>query len=107
MAIKQLTAIERQKKTQETEGLLLLDVREPFEYQHANINGSVLMPMNQIQQRLNELNPEQQTVVICHHGIRSQQVAEFLEYSGFTRLYNLTGGIESWSLQCDDSVARY
>ncbi len=57
MAIKQLTAIELQKKTQETEGLLLLDVREPFEYQYANIAGSVLMPMNQIQQRLNELDP--------------------------------------------------
>ena len=107
MAIIQLTATELQKKIQVTENLLLLDVREPFEYQYAKITGSVLIPINKIQQRLNELNPQQQTVVICHHGIRSQQVAEFLDYSEFTQLYNLIGGIDSWSLECDALVARY
>lgn len=107
MGIKQITATELQIKIQEAEDLLLLDVREPYEYQFANIGGSVLIPMNQIQQRLKELNPELPTVVICHHGIRSQQVAEFLVHSEFTQLYNLIGGIDSWSLECDASVPRY
>lgn len=107
MGIKQITATELQKKIQEAEDMLLLDVREPFEYQYASIAGSVLIPMNQIQQRLKELNPELPTVVICHHGMRSQQVAEFLAHSEFTQLYNLIGGIDSWSLERDVSVPRY
>ena len=107
MTIQQITATQLQKKITDSEELLLLDVREPYEYQHAHISGSILMPMNQIQQRLSELNPDQETVVICHHGMRSQQVAEFLEYSGFSNIINLIGGIDSWSIDCDDSVARY
>jgi len=89
------------------EPMLLLDVREPAEYQYARIDNSVLIPLNQIPQRLHELDPLGEIVVICHHGMRSQKAAEFLVQSGFTNIANLTGGIDAWSCYCDSSVPRY
>jgi len=105
--IKQITASELQKKVQDTDDLFLRDVREPFEIKYGNIPGSVLVPVNQIQQKLSELQADHEIVVICHHGVRSQMVAGFLEHSGFTRIYNLIGGIDAWSQEVDSSVPRY
>jgi rhodanese-related sulfurtransferase len=107
MTIKHLTATELKNKIQQGDPLFLLDVREPHEFKYANIANSVLIPLNQIPQRLAELDPEQEIVVICHHGMRSQQAANFLEGSGFKYITNLKGGIDAWSLECDSSVARY
>lgn len=107
MPIKQLSAIELKNKLQEKEPLFLLDVREPFEFAHARIDGSVLIPLNQIPQRLRELDFDQEIVVICHHGIRSMQAANFLTQVGFKKIINLVGGIDAWSLECDSTVARY
>lgn len=107
MPIKQLTAPELQAKLAQQEPLLLLDVRETFEYNYARIEGSVLIPLNQIPQRIAELDSEQPIVLICHHGMRSQQAANFLDHHGFQNLANLVGGIDAWSCQCDPSVARY
>ena len=86
---------------------LLLDVREPWEYQTCRIEGSTLVPMNAIAARAQELDPETETVVICHHGARSYQVAMFLEHSGFSRLYNLQGGVSAWADQVEPGMARY
>ena len=107
MPIKQLTAIELKTKMQDKESLFLLDVREPFEFAHARIEGSVPIPLDQIPARLKELDMDQEIVVICHHGMRSMQAANFLTQVGFDNISNLVGGIDAWSLQCDSSVARY
>ena len=108
MTVKQIKASELQKIIQlEESSPVLLDVREPFEYQMANIDNSVLIPLGQIQQRMNELDPKKEIIVICHHGMRSQQVADYLVCCGFTNVSNLDGGIDAWSIQCDPEVPRY
>lgn len=107
MAIKQLSATELKTRIENQEALFLLDVREPGEFQYARIKNSVLIPLGQIAERLDEVDKQQAIVVICHHGFRSQQVALFLEHSGYPDIANLTGGIDAWSVFCDESVPRY
>ncbi len=86
---------------------LLLDVREPWEHQTAHIENSMLVPMNTVPARLAELDPEADTVVICHHGSRSAQVAMFLERNGFTNVFNLAGGVDGWARQVAPDMATY
>lgn len=86
---------------------LLLDVRQPWEYQTCRIEGSTLAPMNTIPARAQELDPGTETVVICHHGARSYQVALFLERNGFSKLYNLQGGVNAWADQVEPGMPRY
>ena len=86
---------------------LLLDVREPWEYNICHLDGSQLLPMGQIQQKLEQLDPQRETVVICHHGIRSRQVAMYLEYQGFSNVINLAGGLDAWAREVDINMATY
>ncbi len=86
---------------------LLLDVREPWEYHHCHIDGSRLIPMGQIPTASRDLDPDQEIVVICHHGVRSQQVCGFLDRSGFKNVVNLTGGIDAWAREVDPAMATY
>jgi rhodanese-related sulfurtransferase len=86
---------------------LLLDVREPWEYEICRIPGSQLVPMGQIVASLGRLDPARETVVICHHGIRSQQVARYLDHQGFERVVNLSGGVEAWARQVDPTMPNY
>ena len=86
---------------------LLLDVREPWEFQTCHIAGSNAMPMRTIPARLAELDDGQPVVCICHHGARSMQVANFLEQNGFAEVINLTGGVHAWALQVDNSMPTY
>ena len=86
---------------------VLLDVREPWEFQTCHIAGSQLIPMNAIPARYPELNQELPIVCICHHGARSMSVAGFLEKNGFTNITNLTGGIHAWALQVDPAIPTY
>ena len=88
-------------------GLVLIDVREPWEYELARIEGTRLIPLGELTRRWEELDPEAETVLICHHGYRSMQAAMFLASRDFERLVNLRGGIEAWSVQVDPSVPRY
>ena len=69
--------------------------------------GSRHIPLGQLPARLGELDKEQEIVVICHHGMRSQQACVYLQHAGFSRLYNLQGGIDAWSVACDPSIRRY
>jgi adenylyltransferase/sulfurtransferase len=85
----------------------LLDVREPFEYQIAALAGAVLIPMGELARRQQELDPDDEIVVYCHHGIRSANVTSFLRHHGFARACNLQGGIDRWATQVDPSMARY
>jgi rhodanese-related sulfurtransferase len=88
---------------------LLLDVREPWEYQTCHLQSSQLIPMREIPHAVEngDLNPEQEIVVICHHGIRSRQVAYYLEHQGFDKVINLEGGVEAWADQIDPAMPRY
>ena len=86
---------------------LLLDVRESWEVELCAIAGSRHLPMAAVPPRVNELDPGQATVVICHHGGRSAQVAYFLERSGFNDIYNLSGGINAWSQAVDPTLPCY
>ena len=86
---------------------LLLDVREPWEFDKAHIKDSRLIPMRSIPQQAHELDPEQETVVICHHGIRSRMVCLFLENQGFSNVINLKGGVEAWAHDVDHQMPTY
>ncbi|MBI5460830.1 MAG: sulfurtransferase [Gammaproteobacteria bacterium] len=87
---------------------LLLDVREPWEFQHCRIEGSQLMPMGNVRSEAPELDPDREIVVICHHGIRSFSVARFLENElGFTNVINLTGGVAAWAREVDRDMPTY
>ena len=107
MSVRQISATALRDKLQNNPRPFLLDVREPHEFRYARIEGSTLVPLNQIPERLQELDRSREIVVICHHGVRSQQAAFFLEHQGFERILNLTGGIDAWSRECDPSVPRY
>jgi rhodanese-related sulfurtransferase len=86
---------------------LLLDVREPWEFEKCHLAGSMLVPMRQIPYALEELDQNQEIVVICHHGIRSRQVAYYLEQQGFDKVINLEGGVEAWAQDIDPTMKRY
>lgn len=85
----------------------LLDVREAWEFERCSIAGSQLMPMASVPMRAEELDPDEPTVVICHHGGRSMQVAFFLERHGLTKVFNLAGGVAGWAEQVDPTMPRY
>ncbi len=84
----------------------LLDVREPWEFELARIGGSKLIPMGELSERVSELDPAAETVVICHHGSRSAYVTQALERAGFAKVLNLEGGLDAYS-DVDASVPRY
>lgn len=86
---------------------LLLDVREPWEFQTCSIAGSRLVPMREIPARKDELDSGAEVVVICHHGSRSMQVGLFLEKNGFGKVHNLAGGVDSWAKTVDPSMPVY
>lgn len=86
---------------------VLLDVREPWEFETCRIKDSMPLPMRTIPARLGELDEDAPIVCICHHGARSMQVAHFLEQHGFTEVMNLTGGVDAWSRQVDPTMPRY
>ncbi|MGQ9684862.1 MAG: rhodanese-like domain-containing protein [Thiobacillaceae bacterium] len=86
---------------------LLLDVREPWEFERCHIDGALSVPMNGIPARLDELPRDREIVVICHHGVRSFHVARFLDHNGFTRIINLTGGVDAWAKEVDPTMPTY
>jgi rhodanese-related sulfurtransferase len=85
---------------------VLLDVREPWEFELARIEASKLIPMSLLEDRFAELDPDAETVVICHHGHRSAYVAQALGRAGFQNVLNLEGGLDAYS-SVDESVPRY
>jgi len=89
------------------ESVFVLDVREPVEIAIAPFPGAIHIPMGDIPSRLTELDPEREIVMVCHHGVRSAQVAMYLARMGFERILNLAGGIDAWSESADPSTPRY
>jgi rhodanese-related sulfurtransferase len=86
---------------------VMLDVREPWEFQLNHIEGSIHIPMALIPARLEDLDPASEMVVICHHGARSFQAASFLEQRGFDNLYNLESGVDGWAKTVDPTMPTY
>lgn len=86
---------------------ILLDVREIAEIQVCQIPNSVHMPMHAVPDRFNELDKKIPIVCICHHGMRSMQVARYLKQNGFDQVINLTGGIHAWATQVDQTMRTY
>ena len=103
--MQQLSPQQLQQKI--ADGCLLLDVRGEDELAIASLPGAIHIPLHQLQSRVTELNPLAATAVLCHHGMRSEQAARFLERSGFATVFNLAGGIDAWSLQIDPALPRY
>lgn len=89
------------------ESPVLLDVREEWEFEICNIEGSMHVPMSQVVSNMESLDKDAETVVICHHGTRSQQVAQYLESQGFSRIANLEGGIDAWAKSVDPDMEQY
>jgi rhodanese-related sulfurtransferase len=86
---------------------LVVDVREPEEYELARVEGARLLPLSLFNEWAPSLDPERETVFMCHHGIRSAQVCAWLARQGFEKLHNLAGGIDRWSADVDPTVPRY
>ena len=87
--------------------LVLVDVREEWEYSLAKLGGSILIPLGTLPQSLAQLNRESEIIAICHHGMRSADATNFLVQQGFPNVKNLVGGIDAWSTQVDGTVPRY
>jgi len=92
---------------QATQAPLLLDVREPWEFERCHITNSKLVPMRQIPSVLQDLDPDDEIVVICHHGIRSRAVANYLAQNDYTKVINLSTGIDGWAKDIDTSMPIY
>ncbi len=96
-----------QAQAMQAQGALIVDVREPWEVQLAAIDGALNIPMQTIPEAIAALQRDQALLLLCHHGMRSMNVARFLEQQGFDGLFNVTGGIDAWSRQVNPAVARY
>jgi adenylyltransferase/sulfurtransferase len=106
-AVASLSVQELKQKMDAREPFTLIDVREPWEYEIAQIAGSRLIPLGELPERITELPREGVLVIQCHSGVRSEEGARLLQTAGFANVYNLEGGIEAWSRDVDRTVPRY
>ena len=102
-----IEATEVKTKQDRGDKFVLVDVREPHEFQIARIPGSVLIPLGELPKRLNELNPADEIVMHCKMGGRSAKAVDLLRQNGFTKVRNMKGGILAWSEKVDPSVPKY
>ena len=105
MSVPEITAKELKRRLDAGETITVLDVREPHEYQAGHIS-ELHIPMGEIPARMHELDPSQELVVYCRSGNRSGRVVEFLQSSGFDRVWNLKGGITAWVQEMGPKTAR-
>ena len=103
----EISVAELQKKKNAGEDFLLIDVREPWEYETCRIEGAQLIPMRTIPSNLQKLDVDQDVICYCHHGQRSLDVAAWLRAQGVEQAQSLAGGIDRWSLEIDPKVPRY
>lgn len=109
MAIRQLRAAELSARLRDASAPApqLLDVREPWEVALGALPGAVSIPMGQVPARLDEIEPDRPVVCVCHHGVRSLQVAIFLRRHGFADVSNLAGGVDAWAREVDPAFPIY
>jgi sulfur-carrier protein adenylyltransferase/sulfurtransferase len=106
-AIRDVTPRELAERLRRGDAIDLIDVREPYEWRMARIDGARLIPLGRIGASVTELPRDRDIVLYCHHGMRSQAAGEHLVAQGFDRVWNLTGGIDRWSEEVDASVPTY
>ena len=106
-SIPTLSVDELNHKMSQRHDMVILDVREPFEFEIARIEGARLIPLGQLPDRLNELETEQEIVAVCKSGVRSAHAVELLQRNGFNRSFNLAGGVDAWADQIDPSMQKY
>jgi rhodanese-related sulfurtransferase len=94
------------KKMLKNNEVVLLDVREPYEIEICNIKGSLYIPMNEIPQNIDQLDKEKRYAVMCHSGVRSLYVSNYLNSLGYSTL-NVIGGIDRWATDVDKNMKRY
>lgn len=107
MSFASITPAEFAARRTAGESLTLIDVREIPEWEAASVEGARLYPMSRFPDWIPELNPSDEIVVMCRHGIRSAQICSYLVQSGFSSVWNLSGGIDAWSRELDPSIPRY
>jgi rhodanese-related sulfurtransferase len=107
MLYESISPTELNERLKNGEKVNLIDVREVWEYETAHLEGAKLLPLSQFNEWIDGLNPEEEIVVMCHHGIRSANVCMFLLRNGFEKVFNLDGGIDLWSKEVDESVPLY
>ncbi len=103
----EISVVELKQKIDRGDKFMLLDVREPHEWQIAKIPGATLIPLGDLPKRVNELDTAQEIVAQCRSGVRSGKACDFLRQAGFKKVKNLTGGILAWSDQVDPTVPKY
>jgi rhodanese-related sulfurtransferase len=104
----EITPEEVKTKMDQGEKFTLVDVREPWEFETASMDGAKLIPMGDIPARAHqELDPEDHIVVVCHHGVRSMNVTAWLRQQGFEKSQSMRGGIDAWARQVDGNVPVY
>jgi sulfur-carrier protein adenylyltransferase/sulfurtransferase len=106
-SVPEISVQELKAKMDAREAFDLIDVREPFEFEIARIDGAKLIPLGEIPERADELHREQTLIVHCHSGRRSAQAVRLLKQRGFANVYNLEGGIDAWSDFIDPTVPKY
>jgi rhodanese-related sulfurtransferase len=104
---KRLSPVELSERIARGEGPNVVDVREPVEYEIARIEGATLLPLSRFHEWAGGLNPEDELIFMCHHGVRSAQVCAVLARAGFANVWNLEGGIDRWSREVDSAVPLY
>jgi rhodanese-related sulfurtransferase len=102
-----ITVQELKQKLDQGEKITLIDVREPWEYNIARIEGAQLVPLGTLGSEYKKLDPNSEIVIHCHMGMRSMDATQFLLQQGFKNVKNLTGGINAWSMQIDPSIPKY
>lgn len=103
----EITADELKGRLDRGEGVTLVDVREHYEHRIVHFSGSVLIPMGEVMARQQELDPDQELIIYCHHGIRSIKVAAYLRHEGFEKARSLRGGIDEWAKRIEPGMATY
>jgi rhodanese-related sulfurtransferase len=107
MPVKEIPPQELKRRQDSGEPLRLIDVREPWEVAIASVPGAVNIPLNELPQRLQELDPQADIVVMCKVGGRSARAAAFLQTRGFLHVANLAGGIDAWTQDIDPTLQSY
>ena len=107
MGYQTMTPAESEARRARGEDLLLIDVREPEEFELARVPDAQLLPLSRFHDWAPALDPSRETVIMCHHGIRSAQACAALSRLGHKNLHNLAGGIDRWSTEVDRGVPRY
>ncbi|RKU18497.1 hypothetical protein C6503_09315 [Candidatus Poribacteria bacterium] len=105
--IPEISAQTLKQKLDENESILLLDVREPSEYDIVHLEDARLIPLNTLPHHIDSLPSDQEIIVYCHHGQRSLYAVAYLQQNGFTAAKNLIGGIDQWAAEIDPTLQRY